>query len=173
MSEKMPQMGLEQLPTRIETSPEHHRLKHDSKEHEPTQKEKVENLASLRKEVGQEAKQAGDVKLDQSSENKVQAAPPVNRELKSMMRIRTLNRVRKELPAPQRALSKIIHAKPVEAVRRRRRKTIARPIGLLGGGFAALAGSLTTFYMAKHYGFRYNLLPFIMLFVAGYVVATH
>ena len=88
------------------------------------------------------------------------------------MRVRTLNRKRKDLPAPQRVLSRVVHTKPVEILSTAGEKTVARPAGILGGGLTALAGSAATLYMAKHYGFRYNLLLFILLFAAGYLVAT-
>ena len=172
MSERMPQPSPEQAPKPVEHTVEHHRPRHDQVEHAPNAKEKAETISGLRKEVGKEAKHSGDVKLDHNSEKKHISTPPVTRELKNMMRVRTLNRVRKELPAPQRALSKIVHAKPVEVASAIGEKTIARPVGLLGGGFAALVGSAITFYMAKHYGFRYNLLLFLLLFVVGYAAAT-
>jgi hypothetical protein len=162
----------EQAPRQPEHQAEHHRPRHEAAERQQSPAEKAESLAFLRKEVGQEAKRSGDIKLDHRSEQRNQAAPPVTRELKNMMRLRTLNRVRKELPASQRALSKVVHTKPVEAISAVGEKTIARPAGLLGGGLVALIGSAVTFYMAKHYGFRYNLLLFLMLFIAGYAAAT-
>ncbi len=172
MSERFSSPTPEAPRKHVETSPEHHRPVHHNVEREQTAHEKQEKLSGLRTEVGKEAKSSGDVKLDHTSEANNAPASPVNRELKDMMRVRILNRVRKDLPAPQRVLSKVVHAKPVEAVSAVGEKTVARPAGLLGGGFLALIGSLVTFWTAKHYGFRYNLLLFFMLFVAGYVIAT-
>jgi hypothetical protein len=142
-------------------------------EHKQTAHEKQENISSARNEVKKEAQSAGDIKLDHGSEqNHTAATAPISRELKGMMRARTLTRIQKELPAPQRVLSKIVHAKPVEVISAVGEKTIARPIGLLGGGLFAFAGSVITLYTAKHYGFRYNLLLFFLLFVAGYAIAS-
>lgn len=173
MSERLSQPSPEKSAPQPENSVEHQRPRQEKSEREPSQKEQLEAIQSIRKEVGKEAKQSGDVKVDQSSEGKSQqSTPPVNRELKNMMRVRTLTRIRKELPKPQRALSKVVHLKPVEAISTVGEKTVARPIGIVGGGLAAFTGSLVTFYMAKHYGFRYNLLLFVILFVAGYVAAT-
>lgn len=172
MSERLSAPSPEAPRKHIENSPEHHRPAHHKVEREQTAQEKQENITGLRQEVKKEAQSTGDIKLDHNSESNNAPVVPVNRELKDMMRIRILNRVRKDLPAPQRALSKVVHAKPVEAVSAVGEKTIARPAGLLGGGLFALVGSLITFYTAKHYGFRYNLLLFFLLFVAGYALAT-
>ena len=49
-------------------------------------------------------------------------------------------------------------------------QTIARPSGLLGGSIAAFAGSLTLYFLAKQYGFRYNYLMMFMLFVGGFAI---
>lgn len=172
MSERMPQPRPESVPKNVETGIEHHRPTHNKAEHKQTAHEKQENISSARNEVKKEAKSAGDVKLDHGSEQNHAVTAPISRELKSMMRSRTLTRIQKELPAPQRTLSKIIHTKPVEVVSAIGEKTIARPVGLLGGGLFAFAGSVITFYTAKHYGFRYNLLLFFLLFVGGYMAAS-
>lgn len=172
MSERISQPTPEAPRKHVEASPEHHRPAHSKVERHQTAHEKQESISTARHEVSKEARASGDTKLDHGSEQNHTPAAPVNRELKSMMRNRTLKRIQKELPAPQRALSKVVHAKPVEVVSAIGEKTIARPMGLLGGGLCAFIGSIVTFYMAKHYGFRYNLLLFFMLFVAGYVVTS-
>ena len=173
MSERAPQPSPESMPKRVESSPERQNNVTRKHEKQPSNAEKQENISALRQEVSKEAHQSGDLKLDNLGEQKSPVATtPVNRELKNMMRIRTLKRIQKELPASQRTLSKIIHTKPVEVLSTAGEKTIARPAGLLGGGLLALIGSIVTLYTAKHYGFRYNLLLFFMLFVLGYLVAT-
>lgn len=172
MSERAPQPNPESMPKSIETSQEYKRPAHNKTERIQTNQEKQETISKARNEVKKEAKNSGDIKLDHGGEQSHATAAPISRELKTMMRIRTLTRIQKELPGPKRVLSKVIHAKPVEAVSVVGEKTIARPIGLLGGGLVAFIGSLVTLYAAKHYGFRYNLLLFFLLFIAGYLVAT-
>ena len=130
MSERLSQPTPETPRKHVEASPEHHRPAHHKVERQQTAHEKQEHLNSVRHEVSKEARSAGDAKLDHSSEQNHAPAAPVNRELKSMMRNRTLKRIQKELPAPQRALSKVIHAKPVEVASAVGEKTIARPVGL-------------------------------------------
>jgi hypothetical protein len=85
---------------------------------------------------------------------------------------RTLVSVQKQLSAPSRAFSKVVHNPAIDRASAAAEKTVARPKGILVGGLAAFIGCLYTLYLAKHYGFRYNLLLFIILFVTGYVVTT-
>lgn len=151
---------------------QHHKQEHQAN-HAPSEKEQQERLNSIRNEVGKQAQTAEKAHHAGAGQEKSNVSlPPVKRQLQAMMRDRTLKRIRKELPVTQRALSKFVHAKPVEAVSAVGEKTIARPYGLLGGGFCALAGSIFTFYMARNYGFRYNLFLFFTFFVAGYILAT-
>lgn len=163
-----PEHDLPQHETKHEAEKQHH-----EKHNKLSEKEQHEQLTALRNEVNRESRSLEETKVDHSASEKDRATQgPINKELKNMMRVRTLTRIRKELSAPDKALSKVIHSKPVEKISSVGEKTIARPIGLLGGGFIALAGTLVVFYIAKHYGFRYNLLLFIMLFVGGYMIAT-
>lgn len=145
----------------------------DSKRAE-TDKAPSEQLERSRAAVERLAKSAAEkpASLGDSSERSKGRAMPPTKELQAMARERILRNVRRKLPAPERALSKIMHTKPVEAVSAIGEKTIARPYGILGGGLSAFIGTALTFYMAKHYGFRYNLLLFFTFFVAGYLITT-
>jgi hypothetical protein len=177
MSEKL-NLNIENGDHSPEQSQPHHEAKHEHEvKHEShnklSDKERQEQLASLRNEVSKESKSLNEAKIDHTTTEKDRPAQgPINKELKNMMRVRTLTRIRKELSSPDRVLSKVIHSKPVEKVSAVGEKTVARPVGLLGGSLIALTGSLITLYMAKHYGFRYNLLLFLMLFGIGYLLAT-
>lgn len=161
-----------------EQSSPRHENKHERHEKQPehseklSDKERQEQLSALRNEVSRESQAQKETAPSSSSERDHTPQGPINKELKNMMRIRTLTRIRKELSAPNKTLSKVIHSKPVEKVSEVCERTVARPIGLIGGSLIALAGSLAVFYMAKHYGFRYNLLFFFMLFVGGYILTT-
>lgn len=147
------------------TKPEQH--------NEQTKAEKQEELSAIRQEISKEAKTLNKSEVDSTKPEKAPGAQgPINKELKDMMRTRTLTRIRKELSAPNKTLSKVIHSKPVEKASVIGEKTIARPIGLLGGALIALIGSVATLYMAKHYGFEYNLLLFFILFAGGYLAFT-
>ena len=144
-----------------------------SKRHE-SEKETSEQLERSRAAVERLAKSAAEkpVTLRAGSERNKGHLPPPTKELQAQARERILRNVRRKLPAPERALSKFMHTKPVEAVSAVGEKTIARPYGILGGGLSAFIGTALTFYMAKHYGFKYNLLLFITFFAAGYIITT-
>ncbi|HMS50248.1 MAG TPA: hypothetical protein PKA02_02290 [Candidatus Saccharibacteria bacterium] len=137
--------------------------------HQFTNKE----VESIRSDVKQEAISGKDVAIDTAAKERVSTAQPlISRDLRATMLQRTLTSIRKKLPLPYRSLSKVVHNKPVEVISSASEKTIARPIGLLGGGMAALGGSIFSFYMASHYGYKYNFLLYILLFIAGYIVFT-
>jgi hypothetical protein len=154
--------------------PEQHRTKeHEPKTHERAKHEQHERLSASREAVERQAKSSEDISRSAiSGEHHTAAPPPPTRELQEMAKDRLLRTIRRGLPAPEKALSKFMHTKPVEALSSAGEKTVARPYGLLGGGLAAFIGSALTFYMAKHYGFRYNLLLFFTFFVGGYIIAT-
>lgn len=92
-----------------------------------------------------------------------------SRELRSESYNRKLKQVQSKLSAPERSFSKLVHQRFVSGVSDAGAKTIARPAGILGGGIAALVGSVVLVYMTRHYGFAYNYLVFFMLFGIGYV----
>ncbi len=178
MSERAPQGPRpEQL-----HSAEHveHTPQHEFKANKHQQRETVDprkaakEIENLRSEVTQEAVSGKDVIVDTNSEQNGSklAQPLINRELKQHMLDRTLTRVRKKLPATSRPLSKVVHTKPVEVLSAVGERTVARPVGLLGGGIGALIGSSFTLYMARHYGYRYNFGVFLLSFGAGYLLAT-
>ncbi len=85
---------------------------------------------------------------------------------------KTMSHARQKLPKSERTFSKLIHNKKVEAVSEVSSKTIARPSGILGGGIFALTGSILLLYMAKHYGFEYNFIVFILFFVGGFFIGS-
>jgi hypothetical protein len=81
---------------------------------------------------------------------------------------KTLKGVRHHLPPAQRAFSKLIHQPTIEKVSELGSKTIARPSGLLGGGFFALLGTTIVIWMSRHYGFRYNYFVIVGLMIGGF-----
>ena len=67
-------------------------------------------------------------------------------------------------------MSRIIHQPAIDAASEATAKTIARPSGILGGGICAFAGSLFFLYFAKHDGFHYNYLLFLVFFIGGFAI---
>ena len=107
------------------------------------------------------------------AENEGSLAPSptyVNRELKDMSFRRTMRNTRKQLRAPERLASKIIHQPVVEKVSDVASVTVARPSGILGGGLFALVGSFLLLWITKKYGYEYNYLVFFMLFAGGFAM---
>jgi hypothetical protein len=143
---------------------------HDAPEHEPRhEKAELAPVAELSKQAKEEAVVAKELV---SHEKSTPSESPlyVNRELKQQSWNRSMNRVRKHLTAPNKALSKVIHQPVVNAISSVGEKTVARPSGVLAGGIFALIGSSFFLYMSKHYGFQYNYLLFFMFFVGGFFI---
>lgn len=92
----------------------------------------------------------------------------IDKAVKALKFKQTMKQVRSQLPAGQRALSKLVHQPVVQKVSEVSAKTVTRPSGLLGGGLLAFAGSAVYFYLAKHVGFQYNYLIFVLFFVGGF-----
>lgn len=93
----------------------------------------------------------------------------VHRELKQVAYSRSMERIRSKLSRPERLLSKVIHNPGVDAVSTVVARTVARPSGILTGSLCALAGSLALLYLTKRYGFSYNYLIFLFLYIGGYL----
>ncbi|PIZ62285.1 hypothetical protein COY17_02725 [Candidatus Saccharibacteria bacterium CG_4_10_14_0_2_um_filter_52_9] len=94
----------------------------------------------------------------------------IDRELKTITLRRELQTIRRKLPLPQKALSKVIHQPVIRVASEAAGKTVSRPSGLLGGGLVAFMGTSSYLYLAKHMGFRYNYVVFLLLFTAGFIV---
>jgi len=91
----------------------------------------------------------------------------VNKQLKDMAYLRAMTRVRKHLSLPSKAFSKVVHSKAVERPSEIIGNTVARPSGMLGGALVATIGSSALLWITKHYGYEYNYLAVILLFVIG------
>jgi hypothetical protein len=133
--------------------------------------EKIEEtLENSRAEANETAQTAEEVIAKRESEAEEPDGMPalVNKDLKDTKYKRTLQSVRKDLNAPERALSKIVHNPIVDAISAGAEKTIARPSGLLAGSICAFVGSSLFLYIAKHYGYTYNFLLMSMFFVGGF-----
>jgi hypothetical protein len=108
----------------------------------------------------------------QAAEKASQTMEPrqVNTQLKQITLQRELQHIRRKLPRPERVLSRIVHQPVVRAVSESASKTISRPSGLLGGGLVAFIGTSGYLYLARHIGFTYNYLIFLVLLAGGFVI---
>ena len=167
----------EHVPTSPEVSPENHVENKASEQHntQPTasvaEKQPADQLEAIRQSV-EAANEHSPIEAGTSTTET--PAPPkptyVNKELKSAALRRSLQHIQHDLPAGKRLLSKVIHQPVVRRVSAATGQTVARPSGVLGGGICAFLGTLLYLYLAKHLGFTYNYLLFILFFIGGFAV---
>lgn len=150
-------------PEKQEAAPRQER--HES---EP-QQERLAPVAELSKKAAEEAVIGNELPLNEKA-TADESSLVVNRELHDLTWNRSITRIRKKLPLPEKALSKVIHQPVVNAVSGAAGKTVARPSGVLMGSIFAFLGSSFFLYASKHYGFRYNYLMFLLFFVGGFFV---
>lgn len=167
MSEKLIPRG-ESAELRVDTSQETEKLLEKLSEQAAESAVSKEQINELQQSVEQQAVSA---KEFSSGEQEQQSTfvPGLHRDLKQSAYKRTLQRTQNSLNAPERALSKVIHAPAVETISNVAGSTIARPSGILGGSIFALLGTLVLTYFTRRYGFSYNYLVFAILFVGGFI----
>ena len=154
-------------------------VEHHEQAETPAKPEKLEQHAEkapeddierIRSSIQQEAKPAEADKPKTERSEPAASPTTIGKVLKDQALFRTLKNLRQHLSPPERGLSKIVHQPVVDAVSEVGGKTVARPSGILGGGICAFLGSLGYLYLAKHIGFHYNYLLFLLLFVGGFAV---
>jgi hypothetical protein len=174
MSEKIIQPEHQKSHESTDHSAHNERLnKHHESAAEKAKKEQSEvNLSKLREQAKAHAEKADKIATEKQPDEEPQTILGTQRMLKANAYEQTLKRVQHKLSKPNRALSKVVHNKSVEAVSNVGAATIARPSGILGGSICAFLGSLILLYSSKHYGFRYNYLLFFLLFIAGFMIGS-
>ena len=83
-----------------------------------------------------------------------------------------MKQVQAEMPAPQRAFSKIIHAKGVEKASETIGSTIARPNAILSGAIVAFVLVLGVYLLAKNLGYTLSGFETIAAFFVGWVLGV-
>ncbi len=174
MSEQAPQnheRAGEQLKP-IENSAEHQKNHH---ERELTEADKQHgNKEQLSKLHEAAEKHAVSGKERSAGEHQQAKNHPVlvNAQLKDMAFSRAMTRTRKRLSPVSRTFSKVIHSPVVDKPSEFIGKTIARPQGMLWGAVFAFIGTSGLLWITKHYGYEYNYLLAIILFLIGAVIGT-
>ncbi|MDQ3123731.1 MAG: hypothetical protein M3Q14_03565 [bacterium] len=152
-----------------EQDKEVHKPRHEH--HKPVRHEHADQIEVIRAKAEHEAeKHKTDLEHHTNLSHEAEKPMFINRELKSMAYQRTMKRVRRHLPLPARAFSKVIHQPAVEATSEAIGKTVARPSGVLAGGISAFIGSSIFLWISRHYGYEYNFLLFALLFAGGFFV---
>lgn len=129
-----------------------------------------ENIEKLQAEVNKEAVSAPEVTVGERQEDNATTPMGVHRKLKNDAYKQTMKRVQSRLHGPKKLMSRAIHQPVIEKISNVGAQTVARPSGILGGGFLALIGSTLLLFMAKRYGFPYNRSVFFLLFLGGFVI---
>lgn len=83
---------------------------------------------------------------------------------------RTMKRVQSELPAAERAFSKVIHNKVIENTSNVVGSTIARPNSILYGAISAFVLTLATYSVAKTLGYQLSGSETMLAFVIGWLI---
>lgn len=162
------------------SNPEHHLNPESSKEQLDAIRNELESRAekhadrsesveNLSKKVEQHAISGKELAPHHSTERKHHPVF-INKQLKDMAYSRSMTRVRKHLSAPARVFSLAVHSKFLERPSEFAEKTIARPSSLLGGAFVSAIGTTILLWLTKRYGYEYNYLAVILLFVGGMIL---
>lgn len=81
-----------------------------------------------------------------------------------------IKHVQEELPAPQRAFSKLIHNKVVERTSEAVGATVARPNAILAGAVVAFLAVLVVYLLAKNLGYVLSGFETIGAFAVGWLL---
>jgi hypothetical protein len=169
----------------IQFNPEHLDPSHEISEHATPEKPGdheviVENLDKKAEHARTEVEQTAESAL--SEKNRIEgleqtqtaeSAPTrqvLGRELEAINLNQMFRSIRRHESRPERTLSRFIHQPVIRVASEITGQTISRPSGLLGGGLVALLGTTVYLLVARHMGFRYNYLVFLVLFAGGFAV---
>lgn len=169
MSEKLnvgaEHSGAEKIDTSKESERNLKRLEEAARE---AAQETSEELGTLEQRAKSEAVSGAELSPAEDETTHNDSSIYSHKELKANSYERGMERVRSNLSKPDRAFSRIVHAKAIDDASNFAAKTVARPSGFLGGAMLALLGSVVLTYLTRHYGFSYNYLFLVILFVGGF-----
>lgn len=84
----------------------------------------------------------------------------------------TMTSIRKDMGAPQRAFSKVIHSRPVEVASEAVGSTVARPNIIVAAGASALLFTTIAYVIAHYYGYLLSGFESIATFALGWIVGA-
>ncbi len=154
---------------KTETHQEKRIEQHHDSEAKKARHEHKDHIEKILDKVEKEAKEAEEIKDFNKDDSHHTAGPiTIGAELRKRSIKDNLKKIQRELPAPQKAFSKVIHQPAINAVSEVGEKTIARPTPLLWGGLFSLAISILVLTACRYYGYRYNFLLGMAGFVGGF-----
>ena len=139
----------------------------EKKEKSAESKEDIRNEAL---EIASQHEAAQEKKARESKENKKDQPFLTKADVEASYK-KTLDNVQKQLPAPSRAFSKVIHNSAVEKTSDAIGNTIARPNLIIAGALGAIA-SIIVYLIAKKYGYVLSGSETIVLFAAGWCIGA-
>lgn len=107
----------------------------------------------------------------QDSENTLpDSSSYIGDDLRSIVKNREVENIRRRLPSWQRPLSRLVHNPFISSTSEIAAKSISRPSGMLGGGILAFIGTAGYYFLTRRIGMKYNYSIFFILFVGGFIV---
>lgn len=146
---------------------EHHERAAEQLDDRPELLEKAARLEALDKAASAERERAAAAETAPAEQKR--RGPITKTELNASFN-RSMDHVRKDMSAPSRTFSKVIHTKPIEKTSEVLGATIARPNALLAGAASALFFSTVIYLIAKHYGYALSGFESIGAFILGWIV---
>lgn len=146
----------------------HHEKELTTAEKQHGNQEHLNQLAKTVEQAAVSGKEMGNTENEQRGNHPVL----VNAHLKAMAFSRAMTRTRKKLSAPSRAFSKVAHISAVDKPSEFIGKTVARPAGMMWGAIFAFVGTSALLWITRRYGYEYNYLVVILLFVGGAIFGT-
>ena len=169
MSERLhhsPEHSVENIDTSVESQKHLEKLQERA---ELAEKDSIQqHIESLNKSAEQQAVSGKEFNIGDKNTEQSQQTFGTTKHLKADAYKRTLQRTRRHLSVPDRAFSRVIHNRTIDAVSNATSKTVARPSALLGGGIGAFVGSAVLLYVSRQNGFTYNYAVLFILFVGGF-----
>lgn len=143
---------------------EHHKARHEKAHDSP------ESITNILEKIEREAKSTHELNKHHIEQDKQERTEPhhIGTHLKTHAAKQTITKAQKQLNAPERAFSKVIHNPGIETVSNIAGSTVARPSGLLSGGVFSVIGSLAFIFISRYYGYEYNFLIGVTCFIGGF-----
>lgn len=173
MSEKLstPSPEKQQSPER-QSSQEKKLLEELQKKAERADNKPKDSIESIKKSIESSAVSGKEYSIGEKQPKPSSQTYGASRQLKDQAFTRTLKKAQRQLSAPERTFSKIIHTPLIEKTSDVAAKTIARPSGILLGSICAFIATTMVLVISKRSGFTYNYLLFFLVFVAGHIAGT-
>ena len=151
-----------------ETAQHHERQEYEH--HQPEQNKP--SLEELAKTVEAHARSKAEHRSEPETKQDDHHPVLVSKQLKDMAYTRTMIRVRKQLTLPSKLFSKAVHSPILDRSSEFVGKTVARPSAMFGGALTAFIGASILLWAVKHYGYEYNYLVALLLFVVGAILGV-